>query len=75
MRAIKCAVRGRAIIFDGVVEKASLRSDICTEPEGSEGGNQVTLQVDTGLSRESVPEVGVGWVCWRNSEEASLVRV
>ena len=36
----------------GVVGKASSRSDICTEPELSEGESHVTLQVDTGLRRQ-----------------------
>lgn len=65
-------LRGRAVVFDGVIGKASSRSDICTKPEGSEGGSHVSLHVDTGLSRETVPEVGASWVCWRNHKEASL---
>lgn len=72
VRDIRCVVRGKAVIFDGVVGKASSRSDVCTEPEGSEGGSHVTLQVDAGLSRDTVPEVGAGWICLRNREAASL---
>lgn len=55
-----------------MVGKASLTSDVCTEPDGSEGGSHVTLQVDTGLSGETVPEVGTGWICLKNSKEAGL---
>lgn len=52
-------------------------SDICTEPEGSEGGN-VGLSKETAISsgREAVmckgPEVGAGCTCWRQGEEATL---
>lgn len=50
--------------------KASLISDIGTEPAGSEGGNMgLSKETLIGPGRETVmckgPELGAGWTCWR----------
>ena len=49
--------------------EASLISDICTEPEGSEEGNGLFKETAISSGREAVmckgPEVGAGCICWR----------